>query len=151
MRARSFGIISGGIVVVLLFSWRIALASGPSLGTVFYSPAERTKMVDRRNGVPENQIGGDESDDRGPEAGEAPVPRPIFVGGIVSRSGGRSVVWINGKPVAESMKDESLPSLTLDRDHVIIDGKSVKVGEELDTITGKLFSPLPDGAIKVRP
>lgn len=144
-------------MMALLLGADVALAGSLPLGTVFYSPEERRQLVDRRNGIVDEVVVVPETKvvEEAPLAVEAeakpPASRPMTVSGIVSRSGGRSVVWLNGQPVAESPADPSLPALRLSTDQASIDGKAVKVGETIDLVSGDRSSPLPDGAIKVRP
>lgn len=144
--------ICSGIFLLMLLSAIEVLAGEQQLGTVFYSAAEREALVARRHGRSEkNALAQDENFEQGKGGEEAPKTLPFAVSGIVSRSDGKSVVWLNGKPVAENTNDASLPSLRLSSDHVVIDGKSVKVGETLDIISGERLSPLPLGAVKVLP
>lgn len=141
---------------MLLLSFGEVLAADSPLGTAFFSPKERVALVARRNGATEEMIVAAEKKLEQGKGGsgenggtEAPKSLPVSVSGIVSRSGGKSVVWLNGQPVAETKPDTSLPSFRLSRDHAVIDGKAVKVGETVDTVSGEHLSPLPKGAVKV--
>lgn len=139
----------GGAILLLLCCSDLLAADRP-LGTVFYSPEERAALVAARHADTTNTGQGQgASNDKDRE--ESPKSLPYAVSGIVKRGGGKSVVWLNGQPVAETKLNASLPSFHLSSDHVVIDGKAVKVGETLDAVSGKRLSPLPVGAVKVKP
>ena len=146
MTKRQAHCIGGTILLLMLLAGREAFAIVPPLGTVFYSPAEREALVASR--IPKPEVKAAEQAKNVPVK-VVPKTKPYAVSGIVSRSGGKSVVWLNGKPVAETPPDPQRPSLLLSTDHAIIDGKSVKVGETVDVLSGKHVSPLPEGAVKV--
>jgi len=129
--------VCGGIFLLILFSSRGVLAADKPIGTVFYSPAERSALVAARKGVDENAKGAESS--------------RYTVSGIVIRGGGKSVTWLNGKPVVETPRDKSLPPIRVSPDRIVIDNKSVKVGETLDIISGERVSPLPAEAVKIKP
>jgi hypothetical protein len=102
-----------------------------SIGTVFYSPTERATLVAARSGIAQTAI--------------------YTVTGITYRDAGKSVAWINGRAVAEVPKDEAIPTLVIARDHVLIEGKVIKVGETLDIISGQRVLRLPEKAVQVKP
>lgn len=137
--------------LLILLCGHSALAADHHLGTIFFSPKERAELVARRVGAEEATLAHDEIVTTETVVKAPPTSLPYAVSGIVTRSGGKSVAWINGRPVAEAQPDASLPPIRLSHDHVVIDGKSVKVGETLDNISGKRFSPLPADSVKVIP
>lgn len=152
MTDREVRLLGSGIMLLVLLFGRGALAADLPLGTVFYSPAERAELVAKRDGGTMKKGGAeDEGADQQRRVEQAPNSLPYTVTGFVKRSGGRSVLWLNGEPVPETTTDAGRPTFRLSRDHVVIDGKEIKVGETLDIISGKHVSPLPDGAIKVIP
>lgn len=106
-------------------------ASGHDIGTVFYSTAERAALVAARQGVAQTAI--------------------FSVSGIIRRSNGKSVVWINGRAVNETPQDEIIPTLKISRDHVEIEEKPIKVGESLDVISGQRILRLPEQSVQVKP
>lgn len=106
-----------------------ALAS--QIGTVFYSPAERAALVAARSGVTQSAV--------------------YTLNGITLRDAGKSVAWINGRAVTAVPKDAAIPSLVINRDHVLIEGKVIKVGETLDIISGQRLLRLPEKAVQVKP
>jgi len=158
MTDRKARFVCSAIFLLLLLAGRGVLAADYPIGTVFYSPKERVSLVARRNGATDEMVAAEEKKfeqekdvSEGKGAEEAAKSLPYAVSGIVSRSGGKSVVWLNGQPVDETPHDASLPPIRLSSDHAVIDGKSVKVGETLDTLSGESVAPLPAGAVKVVP
>lgn len=117
------------IVVSLLMPGGTVNAN--SIGTVFYSPAERSALVAARTGVTQSVV--------------------YTLNGITLRGAGRSVAWINGRAVSQVPQDAAIPSLIINRDHVLIEGKSIKVGETLDIISGQRVLRLPEKAVQVKP
>ncbi len=105
------------------------------LKTLLYSPAERDALVAARNGITHSAI--------------------YQLSGIVLRSSGRNVAWINGQAASEMQANSSIsgqiPGLIIKRDHVLIKNKVLKVGDTLDIISGQRGSRLPTGAVKVKP
>lgn len=102
-----------------------------SIGTVFYSPAERAALVAARSGITQSAV--------------------YTVNGIIRRGAGKSAVWINGRAITEVPVDAAIPTLTIARDHVLIEGKPIKVGETLDIISGQRVLRLPEQAVRVKP
>ena len=129
----------GAWLLVILWS-QMALAADQPLGTVFYSAAERQTLAAARHKPAEE----------GQEA-EAKKSALFTVSGLLQRQAGKSVVWINGQPVAETRTDEGSPPIDLSNGRVLIDGKPVKVGETLDIVSGQRLSPLPTEAVRVKP
>jgi len=75
------------LLAALLALGALCARAEDSLGTLFYTPAERDQLDHLRRG-------------ESPE--EAPMPaagRRHSIGGYVERSDGRGVVWIDGKPI----------------------------------------------------
>lgn len=106
-------------------------AQANSIGTVFYSPAERSALVAARSGATQSAI--------------------YTLNGITLRGAGKSVAWINGRAVTQVPQDAAIPSLVIARDHVLIEGKAIKVGESLDIISGQRVLRLPEKAVQVKP
>jgi len=78
------------LLAALLALGALCARAEDSLGTLFYTPAERDQLDHLRRG-------------ESPE--EAPMPaagRRHSIGGYVERSDGRGVVWIDGRPVVVS-------------------------------------------------
>lgn len=106
-------------------------ATTRELGTVFYSPAERAELVAARSGVAQSAV--------------------YTLSGIVERGSGKSAAWINGRAVTEVPPDPVIPNLVIRTDHVLIDGKVIRVGESLDIVTGQRVLRLPEKSVRVQP
>lgn len=102
-----------------------------TIGTVFYSNAERATLVAARSGITQTAI--------------------YSVTGIIKRDAGKSVAWINGRAVTEVPQDPTIPTLIIGRDHIMVEGKSIKVGESLDILSGQRVLRLPEQAVRVKP
>lgn len=94
-----------------------------AIGTLFYSPDERIEQT--------------------AQGGSTHI---YTLNGIVQRGAGKSVVWINGHAVTQ--QDPGFPALTIARDHVLLDGKQIKVGESLDIASGQRILRLPNVQVK---
>lgn len=115
-------------ISLMLFS---SAAFAYEIGTVFYSPAERSALVAARSGIAQTAI--------------------YTVSGIIQRGAGKSVVWINGRAVPAVPQDAAIPTLKIARDHVMVEGKPIKVGESLDILSGQRILRLPENAVQVKP
>ena len=102
-----------------------------SIGTVFYSPAERTALVAARSGIAQSAV--------------------YSLSGITRRDTGKSVAWINGRAVTQVPADPGIPTLVIERDHILIENKVIKVGETLDIISGQRTLRLPEQAVRIKP
>jgi len=136
----SWSWLGGSAVLLIMLTNQITLAADQPLGTIFYSVAERQALESARRKT---------ADDG--QTVEAEKDALVTVSGLVQRQDGKSVVWVNGQPVAETRTNEGSPSVDLSDGRVVIDGKPVKVGETLDIVSGQRLSPLPPGAVKVKP
>lgn len=116
------------IITLILLS---SAAYAYPIGTLFYSPSERAALVAARNGIAQTAI--------------------YTVSGIIQRGAGKSVVWINGRAVPAVPQDAIIPTLVIDRDHVMVEGKPIKVGESLDILSGQRILRLPENAVQVKP
>lgn len=132
-----FRAVKGGVCAAALCASSAASAATDTLGTIFYSPAERAAIVAQRK-AESGEIGGESAD-----------TTIHTVSGFIKREGGNSVAWINGRPVAEKQQDGDAPTIKVYRDGVKIDGKPAKVGETLDALSGERASALPPDAVKV--
>ena len=115
-------------ISLLLFA---VTAHANEIGTLFFSPAERTALVASRSGITQSAV--------------------YTLNGITLRAAGKSVAWINGRAVSQIPKDPVIPTLVILRDHVLIEGKVIKVGETLDIISGQRGLRLPEKAVQVKP
>ena len=116
------------LINMLLFC---SYAQANSIGTVFFSPAERAALVAARSGITQSAT--------------------YTLTGITQRGAGKSVAWINGRAVTQVPPDAGIPTLVIDRDHVLIEKKVIKVGETLDIISGQRTLRLPEKSVRVKP
>ncbi len=91
-----------------MFCLMLIPASASAIGTLFYSPGERKTHEE--------------------------TAQVYTINGIVFRGAEKSVVWINGSPVLQG--DPMFPKLGVFRDHVVLDGMTIKAGESKDIPAG---------------
>ena len=118
-------------ICLVLISLFPAATAARQIGTVFFSPSERAELVAARNGIAQSSV------------------YTLF--GIVERGAGKSAAWINGRAVPQMPQDPIIPNLVIDRDHVLIDGKTIKVGESLDIVSNQRVLRLPEKSVQVKP
>lgn len=116
------------LINMLLFS---STAHAYTIDTVFYSNAERATLVAARSGITQTAV--------------------YSVTGIIRRGMGKSVAWVNGRAVTETPQDPIIPTLVIGRDHVVVEGKPIKVGESLDILSGQRVLRLPEKSVRVKP
>lgn len=105
-----------------------AAPEGERLGTLFYSPVERTAIASAREGKAETASG-------------------LTLSGIIKRDGGKGTVWVNRRPVPEGQPVPPAPTPTITSQGVTIDGKPVRVGETVNLVTGERTDIVPAGAV----
>ena len=120
---------------VLCLPVSAAMPSDPvSLGTLFFSPAERLEVEQSRSGDNPQAI----------SAGKA-----ISLKGLVRRGRGKGTSWINGQTVPEGQAVPSAGVPVISAKQVTIDGKSLRVGETLDVESGARHDIVPpDSTVK---
>jgi hypothetical protein len=117
-----------------------AAAADATLGRLFYTPEQRAALEEarRRNIRAEEQAA---------EASKKPKPdgpRTVTLNGVVRRSDGESMIWVNGKPVENEVNDGMRVHLTPDQSGVTVHdmekGHTVrlKVGQHANLLTGKV-------------
>lgn len=119
---------------------QLARSAVPTIGRLFYTPAERAQLDIARRAKPRPQA---------PQAEAPPAPPPpqvVSYGGIVRRSDGKAMLWINNRLVEEK---EALAGLNL-KGKVGPDGAvtlqvpetggslEIKVGQSVEVHTGKV-------------
>jgi len=115
----------------------LAIVAGPvsaaeNLGRLFLSPQQRHELDRRRRAnIQEAAV---------------VVQRLVTVNGQVSRSSGKTTVWVNGVPEASTRKPRDPARVTLPGTG---GGPSVsiKVGQTLDKIQGAVTDPIGEGKI----
>lgn len=108
-----------------------AWASGESvadLGALLFTPAQRASIIQARR---QTQPANSRSD----------IVQKFD--GVVSRSNGKSTLWINGQAQPEGQPNTP-PLQGVD---AVIDGKRLRVGESLDPLTGTLGDVVAPGAV----
>jgi hypothetical protein len=80
-------------LLVLLGASASAAESRPGLGRLFTTPAERAEIDSARRRPPPA------ASSQGAASGASPSAASVTVNGLISRSDGRRVVWINGAKV----------------------------------------------------
>jgi hypothetical protein len=131
-----------GLMTVLVLLMPLA-ADAQSFDRFFFTPAERAQLDTTRAQKEEKPVPA-----RASEAPRAPTPSPqtVTFSGVVRRSDGRAMVWLNGRLADE---EEALGGLDL-RGHVRGDGSislqshdgraavRVKVGQSVEVHTSKV-------------
>lgn len=108
----------------------VAAAEAERLGTLFYSPSERSTISSAREGKT-----GDET------------ASGLAVSGIIKRDNGKGTVWINNKAVAEGQPVPPAAAPGITTQGITIDGKPVRVGETVNLVTGEKTDLIPSGAV----
>lgn len=128
MKRYSAMIVLGAWMLISLQCW-----ADDSLGRLFYSPAQRARMdVARQH---ERNIKIDEV-----EVESTPPPVNIHLNGVITRSDGRSTVWINNRiqndasQVATVGKGGEVRVVTPDAQRTI----RLKVGQSIDMSSGEV-------------
>lgn len=106
------------------------LAQTP-LGTLLYAPAERAAILGARQGA---------------SVQEDVKSTTLRYQGVVQRSGAKSTVWINGKPLVQG--DSAAPELK--GTQAVVAGQPLRVGQSIDTTTGQRHDVVEPGAVVVR-
>lgn len=121
-------------VLVVLALAPASVAADDNLGRLFFTPQQRQDLDRRR------QANAQES--------AATAESQITVNGRVSRSSGRTTIWINGVPQDDTQKSRDPAQVTLPGG----DGEpsvKLRVGQTLDKIRGEVKDPLEDGTVVV--
>jgi hypothetical protein len=102
----------------------------PRLETLFYSSAERNAVVRQRQGLAPHSPGSQ-----------------LRLNGIVLRSGGRSTVWINQRPLVEGQPVTATAPSAVSARTVTVDGQKLRVGQTLDLNTRQRSDIVDPGAL----
>ena len=121
-------------------------AIGQELGRLFFTPEQRSSLDARRKArIPDKPAA---------VVAESPVTK---LEGYVSRSGGKSTIWVNGEPIPEGTQPDGLrvrpqrgnsTRVTVDigENENQID---LKIGQSFDRGTGEVRDALDGGEIKI--
>lgn len=119
-----------------------ATARAEPLGRLFFTPERRAALERQRDlNIQETQ----------------PIQSPtVSLDGVVTRSSGRTTVWLNGRPQNEDAKGSgvrvSVSPKDPDRAIVIPDDDgpaSLKVGQSIDRATGEKSDVIDGGTVSV--
>jgi len=129
----------GGLVTPLLIvavGAPVPAAADENLGRLFFTPQQRQDLDRRRQA--NIQDSATSADNR------------VTVNGQVSRSLGKTTVWINGVPQENTRKPRDPAQVTLPAGE---GGApvSLKIGQTLDKVRGEIRDELGEGRIAVQP
>lgn len=115
-------------------------AAAEPLGRLFFSPEQRATLDRQR---------------RGDASRPGPEGTAMRLDGIVARSGGRTTVWINGRPRYDTVGDDSTPARPAPGDPALatiapagILPTALRVGEAIDLVTRHKTDVVARGAIR---
>jgi len=136
------------ISLLLAASMAPHAATGQEVGRLFFTPEQRSALDARRKArIPDKPAA---------TIVESPVTR---MDGFVTRSGGKSTVWVNGEPIPEGTQPEGMrvfPRRT-ESGRVTVELSEVdtkvdlKIGQSFDRGTGEVRDSLDGGEVKVNP
>lgn len=109
--------------------------SNQPLGTLFFSPAERTAQTLARGGKSER---------------EGTPLAVLTVSGLVYRPRNKGTVWLNEQPYPEGQPIPPAGAPQIAANGIALAGRLVRVGETLDLTGGARSDLLPDGALRIR-
>ena len=133
MRSRSVALLAGAALVGFLES----APAAESLGRLFFTPQQRQDLDRRRQANVQESA--------------ATVNSSLTANGQVSRSRGKNTVWINGVPQESTRRPGDPARVTLPAGEG--DNSSsvtIKIGQTLDKVRGKVKDPIEDGRIVTR-
>lgn len=106
------------------------------LGTLFYSAAERSSINQARLAAVSGAAG-------------VSAANVVSINGIVKRQGGKSTAWVNGQAVNENQPlPAAIGTAAISAAGIVLNGKSVRVGETLDLTTQERHDIVLPGAVK---
>ena len=121
------GILSG--LLLLLVGGAAASAAEVELGTLFFSPAERSAMDRLRRGEPVTSA----------------APGGATINGYVKKSDGKSTVWVSGRayPVNPNSSEQLRPSDVGSTGHVILEASPSSSADGKNKSPGAIFHRQP--------
>jgi hypothetical protein len=132
----------------LLLSFLLLIAAFPAvaqeapLGRLFLTPEQRAALDNaRRNKIRAEAVAGAVVKKPKP-----PAARSVLINGIVKRSDGETIVWVNGKPI-EGETPDGMQFQSPSNGAVVVrepdKGRRVeiKVGQQVDMVTGRIKEP----------
>jgi len=129
----------GGLVTPLLIvaiGTPVPAAADENLGRLFFTPQQRQDLDRRRQAnIQDSAVSADNR---------------VTVNGQVSRSLGKTTIWLNGVPQENTRKPRDPAQVTLPGG----EGEApvtLKIGQTLDKVRGKIRDELGEGKIAVEP
>jgi hypothetical protein len=128
------------LLTLALLAQPAAQAAETTLGRLFFTPEQRAALEEARR----KNIRAEELAAEAAAKPKAPRARKVVVNGLITRSDGMSVVWVNGKPVETETADGMRVSPTTSQETVVLrdpqKGRALrlKVGQRADLLTGKV-------------
>jgi len=129
----------GGLVTPLLMAAvgaPVPAAADENLGRLFFTSQQRQDLDRRRQANIQDSA--------------ASADNRVTVNGQVSRSSGKTTTWINGVPQENARKPRDPAQVTLPGG----EGEAsvtLKIGQTLDKVRGKIRDGLGEGSIAVQP
>jgi len=129
----------GGLATPLLIAAvgaPVTAAADENLGRLFFTSQQRQDLDRRRQANIQDSA--------------ASADNRVTVNGQVSRSSGKTTTWINGVPQANAKKPRDPAQVTLPGG----EGEAsvtLKIGQTLDKVRGKIRDELGEGRIAVQP
>ncbi len=111
-----------------------AQSAAQGLGTLFFTPTERTDIVATRLS----------------QQGIVTFDNSLSVTGLVKRGGVKSTVWVNGQALNEGQAVHSGLVPRIGPRSVAIDGQALRVGESLDVGSAGRADFIPPGTVSIR-
>jgi hypothetical protein len=118
-----------------------ALAQDASLGRLFLTPEQRVALDNARR----NRIRAEALAAAAVQKPKIPPARSIVINGVITRSDGESIVWVNGRPTDGETADGIRVAPASDSQSSIVlrepeKGRKVrlKVGQRADLLTGRI-------------
>lgn len=128
--------------LLLLVSTGHAVAQEAPLGRLFLTPEQRALLDNaRRNKIRAAAVAGAIVKKPKP-----PAARSVLINGIVKRSDGETIVWVNGKPTDGETPDGMQFQTRADGGVTVRDPEhgrrvEIKVGQQVDMLTGRIKEP----------
>ncbi|HSS46973.1 MAG TPA: hypothetical protein VLL03_06125 [Burkholderiales bacterium] len=122
-------------IAIPLLMLPLASASAEPMGRLFFTPAQRETLDNARRQNIKIDV-----------ETEAPTLESISVNGVVKRSDGESIIWINNRPIKNQRAPGGIKITPRDTDRARVNvqfpqsGRNVdlKVGQSLDAVSGQV-------------
>ncbi len=129
MRSRAAALLAGAALLGFVNS----ATAAETLGRLFFSPQQRQDLDRRRQANIQESA--------------ATVNSSVTANGQVSRSRGKNTVWINGVPQENTRRASDPTRVTVPAGEGDTSSVTIKIGQTLDKVRGKVRDPIEDGKI----